>query len=853
GLTSEQARSVLRIEGPNTLPEPERRSGLRIAVEVLREPMLALLVISGIIYLVLGELGDALILVVFALFSVVVTVVQEIRTERVLQSLRDLTSPVALVIRDGVAMRIPGREVVRGDAIVLREGDRVPADALVLQGAELEADESLLTGESVPVRKRTASPAGEASVDPGGDDTPWVYSGTLIVRGSGLGEVVATGSASQIGRIGRSLADVHAAPPRLQSETRRLTLAFGLLGGGVSVLATLLYGWLRGNWLTAVLAGIALGMSMLPEEFPVVLTVFLAMGAWRISRARVLTRRASAIEALGSATVLCTDKTGTLTENRMVIAEMRLPSGDTWTSSAGGGPGAPWRPLLQTGVLASARDPFDPMERAIHALAGALQGAVDADWKIVRTYGLSAELLAVVQAWQVPGRSEAAIAAKGAPEAIAVLCGLEGEALDRLHAMVDDMAERGLRVLGFASAGHALPDWPSTPRGFRFSFLGLVGFSDPLRAGVPDAVAQCRAAGIRVVMITGDHPRTARAIAAAAGLDHRNVLTGRDLDAMDDTAMAGAIASTSVFARIRPEQKLRIVDALKRSGEVVAMTGDGVNDAPSLKAADIGVAMGSRGTDVAREASAIVLLDDDFTSIVSAIRLGRRIYDNLRKAMGFILAVHVPIAGLGLLPLLTGLPILFWPVHIAFLEMIIDPVCSLVFEAEREEADIMRRPPRRPDEPLLPWRVILVGAVQGLVVLLVTATIFLVALAGGAAETQARALTVLALVGSILALIVVNRTFATSLIAALVKPNRALLVVVALVAVVLAIAFALPPATRLFGFARIGGGGFALAGAAVLATLGLGELSKLVSMRLIGSRPVEERGAAPGGSGPPAI
>jgi Ca2+-transporting ATPase len=823
GLTAAEVAERLSQYGPNVLPEPEGRSGLRIALEVVKEPMLALLIVSGLIYLILGELSDAIILVVFALFSVVVTIVQEVRTERVLQSLRDLTSPQALVVRDGSTQRIPSAQVVPGDIIVLREGDRVPADAKIAEATDLQLDESLLTGESVPVSKGAIEPQSS-------DDTSKVFSGTLVVRGTGLGEVVATGADSQIGHIGQSLNLVHTDPPRLQRETRRLTITFGVLGAAVSGLAILLYGLLRDSWLNAVLAGIALGMSMLPEEFPVVLAVFMAMGAWRISHARVLTRRASAIETLGSATVLCTDKTGTLTQNKMVIAELRPMSGEPWTAAASILTGE-CRALVRTGVLASAKDPFDPMERAFHALALTTGEAVRNDWTIARTYGLSSTLLAVTQAWRTSGTATASIATKGAPEAIADLCHLTGPALEQLRLAADDMARRGLRVLAVATAAHEGAEWPESPRGFAFTLLGLVGLADPLRASAPAAVAECQKAGIRVVMITGDHPETARAIGQSAGLSSDLVYTGAQLDGMDEAQFASAVRTCDVFARIRPDQKLRIVEALKQSGEVVAMTGDGVNDAPSLKAADIGIAMGGRGTDVAREASSVVLLDDDFGSIVAAIRLGRRIYDNLRKAMGFVLAVHVPIAGLALLPLLTGLPVLFWPVHIAFLEMIIDPVCSLVFEAEGEEGDVMSRSPRPPAEPLLSLRALLSSAARGAAVLVVVGSVYVVSALAGVGEDTLRAMTFVALVGAILGLIGTARTFSASPIAELGRPNAALLAVALLVMIALGVALLVPPLTALFGFSPLPPAAALVACGAIIACLAVLQLLKTASSR----------------------
>ena len=808
GLSEADARARLKAEGYNELPRPDRRTPLHIILEVLREPMMALLIGGGVIYLMLGDLKEALILLAFATLSIVITVVQETRTERVLEALRDLTSPRALVIRDGERKRIAGREVVRGDVIVLAEGDRVPADAVLIQSHDLQTDESLLTGESIPVRKVTDSNADSSIARrPGGDDLPWVFSGSLVVRGRGMGEVIATGALSEIGKIGQSLSTLETEQPRLQEQTRRLVAVFAVVGGAVSILAVLLYGTMRGGWLDAVLAGIALGMSMLPEELPVVLTVFMAMGAWRISRARVLTRRAAAIEALGSATVLCTDKTGTLTENRMSIVELRLKNGEIFRPRDASGTKMPkdFHGLVEFGLLASERDPFDPMERAFHDLAREQLGETERlsgpQWKLVHTYGLRPGLLAMSQVWQsTDARQEFVIAAKGAPEAIADLCHLNAPDVAALTRSMDAMAAEGLRVLGVARASFAGQTWPDSQHDFSFKFLGLVGLADPLRTSVPDAVSECRSAGIKVIMITGDHPATAKAIAREAGLDTEDRATGKELEQLSDAELALRVRTATVFARIMPEQKLRIVNALKANREIVAMTGDGVNDAPSLKAAHIGIAMGGRGTDVAREASSIVLLDDDFGSIVKSVRLGRRIYDNLRKAMGFIFAVHVPIAGLALLPLLFGLPILFGPVHIAFLEMVIDPVCSLVFEAETEEDDVMRRPPRGADEPLFSGPLIGWGLLQGAFAFVLVAVIFVVAFTRGMPEEEVRALAFFSLVLTIVSLIFVNRSFSASLVTALRRPNPALALVLLAVTTMLSVTLLWPFARALFRF-----------------------------------------------------
>ncbi len=836
GLSDAEALARLRAEGYNELPRAGRRTPLRIVGEVMREPMLALLVAAGGVYLALGDHREALILLAFATVSVAITVVQETRTERVLQALRDLTSPRALVIRDGHRRRIAGREVVRGDLVVLSEGDRVPADAVLRDGHDVQVDESLLTGESVPVRKLPHPPAGpEAPARPGGDDLPHVFSGSLIVRGTGIAEVIATGARSEIGKIGQSLGTLAAEPPRLQAQTRRIVRVFGLIGGAISVLAVVLYGTLRGGWLDASLAGIALGMSMLPEEFPVVLTVFMAMGAWRISRERVLTRRATAIETLGSATVLCTDKTGTLTENRMSIAELRLADGAALRVAESGGrlPEA-FRELVRHGALASAQTPFDPMEKALLELDARRAPRREPEHGgLARVYGLRPDLLAVTQAWRSSDGRGFVVAAKGAPEAIGELCRLPRDELERMRTAAEDMAARGLRVLGVARARFAGDRLPETPRGYELELLGLVGLADPLRAGVRSAIDECRGAGIRVVMITGDYPATAAAIAREAGLDTAKILTGDDLLHHTDVELAREVAAVTVFARIMPEQKLRIVNALKARGDIVAMTGDGVNDAPSLKAAHIGVAMGGRGTDVAREASSIVLLDDDFGSIVKAVRLGRRIYDNLRKAMSFIVAVHIPIAGLALLPLMSGLPIVLGPIHIAFLELVIDPVCTLVFEAEEEEGDLMRRPPRPTDDPLLSGRLILWGVLQGLLAVTLVATIYVIANVRGMPEDEARALAFFSLVTAIVALIFANRSFSASIPTALRRPNHALKLVLAMVIAALALTLLWPFATTLFRFGPLHADDLSLTvGAGVVLLIALELLKPLLRERV---------------------
>ncbi|MDQ5858164.1 MAG: cation-translocating P-type ATPase, partial [Acidobacteriota bacterium] len=780
GLSEDEASARLRQEGYNEIASASGRGIFAIAGETVREPMILLLLAAGTVYLFLGDLSEAIVLLFSVLVVIGISLYQNRRTERALAALRDLASPRALVVRGGRRLRIAGREVVRGDILMLSEGDRVPADATLLEVANLTADESLLTGESVPVRK-AASNATAAPARPGGDDQPFVYSGTLVVSGCAIARAEATGARTELGKIGRSLQTIVAEKTRLQKETDRIVRRVAVVAISLCVTVVILYGLIRESWLDGFLAGLALAMAVLPEEFPVVLTIFLALGAWRISRRRVLTRRLPAIESLGAATVLCVDKTGTLTENRMSVR--KLDAGESVHEVSGKeGESLPeqFHQLLKIGVLASRQDAFDPMERAIQGLGQRMlpvPGRLRDGWEFVREYPLSTQVLAMSRVFRAPDRETCVVAAKGAPEAIAALCRIDGSESSRFTERVRVLAEEGLRVLGVARAKCEPSKLPADQRDFGFEFVGLIALADPVRPAVPEAIRECHAAGIRVVMITGDYPVTAANIAGQVGLGGSggvSVMTGPDVEKLDDEDLRRRVGSANVFARMVPDQKLRLVRALKANGEVVAMTGDGVNDAPALKAADMGIAMGERGTDVAREAADLVLLDDDFSSIVEAVKMGRRIFDNLRKAVAYILAIHVPIAGMSLLPMLFGWPLALFPVHIVFLELIIDPACSLVFEAEKEEADVMRRPPRNPEEPLFSRRAVGIALLQGAGVLAIVFAVFAIAFARGQGAEDARALAFTTLIVANLALILTNRSWSRTIIQSLRTKNSAL-------------------------------------------------------------------------------
>jgi Ca2+-transporting ATPase len=694
-----------------------------------------------------------------------------------------------------------------GDIVVLQEGDRVPADAIVMKNNNLLADESLLTGESVPVRKRQWM-EGDGTFIPGGDDLPVVYSGSMIVQGNGLVKVTATALNTEIGKIGKALESVKEEPTQLKREMGILVKRLAIIGVLLCVLVVTVYTITRGDLLKGFLAGITLAMAMLPEEFPVVLTIFLAMGAWRLSKKSVLTRKPAAIETLGSATVLCTDKTGTLTQNKMTVT--RLFNGTAFSNVISGGTfEEAFHEIIEYGILSSQVNPFDPMEKAIINIGDQFlknSEHIHADWLMEKEYPLSKDLLAMSRVFSNTGTKEKVIAVKGAPEAIFDLCHLNKSIISDYDKAVSEMASEGLRVLGVARAKLISGELPSIQHDFDFEFIGLIGLSDPIRKNVPDAISECFKAGIRVIMITGDYPITATNIGKEIGIRNPELcITGPELKDMTEDELCLRIKDVNIFARVIPEQKLKIVNALKKNNEIVAMTGDGINDAPALKASNIGIAMGEKGTDVAREASSLVLMDDNFGSIVGAVRMGRKIFDNLQKALSYIFAIHVPIAGLSLIPVLfSGLPLILWPVHIVFLELIIDPACSMIFEAEKEEKNVMSRPPKNINEPFFGARKILFSCMQGIGILIVCLLVYFFSLEMGYSEKSVRTLTFVTLIVSNIAVILSNRSWTTGFFKILLTPNKTVKWIVGGAGFFLILTLTIPFLSNLFQFEKIG-------------------------------------------------
>ncbi|GIK70018.1 MAG: ATPase [Bacteroidota bacterium] len=787
GITGKKAAEQLKLHGYNELPSAKPKNVWQIVKEVVKEPMFILLLCCGSVYFLLGNYSEGIILLCWVFVIILITFYQYRKTEKSLEALRQLASPRALVIRDGVETRISGREVVPDDIIILHEGDRVPADALVLESNNLTIDESLLTGESIPVIKNE-------------DSQNRIFSGTLVVQGKGIAKVISTGTKTQFGKIGTSLQGIEQESTRLQREMKKLIRNLFIGGAIVSSGVIAAFYFTRGNILNALINGLAAAMALLPEEFPVVLTIFLALGAWRLSKNNVLTRKPSAIETLGSATVLCSDKTGTITQNKMEISAL-FPNDKIYYKTDFTSSEEKIKGLLTVLNYASQNNSIDPMEKAISVEYEKIKESKN-QLKLIKEYPLSKELLAMTRVLKSEVDELAEAYCKGAPEAIYQLCRLSEAEIAGYTNIVQALAVKGYRVLAAAKSSSAMVNLPEKQNDFIFSFTGLVAFEDPIRAEVPQAIKDCYEAGVNVIMITGDYPATAQSIANQIGLKHNeNVLTGLELKSLSEDKLKERIKHTTIFARIVPEQKLQIIKALKANGEIVAMTGDGVNDAPALKAADIGVAMGLKGTDVAREASSLVLLDDNFASIVHAIRSGRRVFDNLQKAMSYIIAIHIPIIGLVLLPaFFSWLPILLMPLHIVFLELIIDPVCAIAFESEQEEKKIMKRPPRNPNDSFFGWSKITFSLFKGLLLFGMVTAIYFISINEGHSDGEIRAITFSALIIGNVFLILSSLSETRNFLSVILEKNMAVIIISLVAFVILILTIAIPFLQTIFAF-----------------------------------------------------
>ncbi|RYU78566.1 cation-translocating P-type ATPase [Hymenobacter persicinus] len=802
GLTEEGVVAARASYGRNVVAAPAGAGLAGTLREVVTEPMFLLLVTACAVYIALGEGAEAITLGVAMLAVAGISVYQQLRSDRALSALRELTQPRARVRRGGVVVTVPVEDLVVGDAVLVEEGSRLPADGLVTEPSDFAVDEAILTGEAVPVAKAQGDP---------------VFAGTSTAAGRAWLTVTAVGAGTRLGLIGQSMEAIVPEKTPLQRQVSRFVLRMAWVGAGAFALVWAVNYAHSGNWVTALLFGLTLAMSILPEEIPVAFSSFMALGAARLSRLGVLTKQPQTVESLGSATVICADKTGTLTQEGMQVRQ--LYDGTAARLLPVPGP----LPATATAVLACARwasetEPFDAMEKAIvEAYAAADPAAAAAPCPMVHEYPLAGTPPMMTHLRRVG--AETVVAGKGAVEHILAVCRLALARAEEIRQVTRKLSGQGYRVLGVARAHSDGTAFPEGQDDFAWEFLGLVALENPPKANAAAVLQAFLTAQMRVKMITGDFPETAQAIARQVGLPGADtLLTGQQVMALPAAALRQQVTGTAVFARMFPEAKLRVVEALKANGEVVAMTGDGVNDGPALKAAHIGVAMGRRGTEVARQAASLVLVDDDLAGMVTAIAQGRRIYQNFKKAVFYVVSIHSPIVLTVAVPLLANWPLanLFSPVHIIFLELVMGPTCSVAFENEPAEDGQMRQPPRPLTTTFLGRAELGRSIVQGLGIAAGVLGVYYVSMRQGLPAPVVRTLTFATLVLSNLVLTLVNRSFTQSVFRTMGTPNRILWLMLGLTLTLLLATLLLPGAQRLFGFGPVSPASLAWCGLAAL-------------------------------------
>ncbi len=786
GLTDAQVLAARAEHGRNRVATKGENAFLASVKGAVTEPMFLLLLATSLIYFLLGEHTEGFFMVGAIVLVSTISVYQDSRSRRALKALRQYNEALATVIRNNVVVKVPVDEVVVGDHAVAEEGSLLAADGVIVQSNDFSVNESILTGEAFAVA-RSADDA----------ETAAVSKGTHVVSGLAVYRVTAVGADTRLGRISTSLAEIEVPPTPLQQQITRFVRNMAIIGVLV-FLAVWLVAFVRsGSLLDSLLTGLTLAMSILPEEIPVAFATFLALGAWRLAKQGIIVKAASTVETLGSAAVICTDKTGTITENRMSLAQLYVQADGTTT-----GPGA-WndaeaRRVIEVAMWASEPVPFDPMETALHE---AYKTYVDVDrraeFSMVHEYPLGGRPPMMTHIF-ANGIGERVIACKGAPERVLRQSSLSEAQRAAVLAQVETLASQGLRVLGVAEAGHSGENYPADQEAFTLHFLGLVAFHDPPKANIAEVFQQFYTAGIAVKIITGDNALTTAAIARQTnfrGAEH--TMDGSELMKLDDAALRQEVDRTNIFTRMFPEAKLRIIQALQAQGQVVAMTGDGVNDGPALKAAHIGIAMGKRGSEIAKEAASLILVNDDLASMVDAVAMGRKIYGNLKKAIQYIISIHIPIILTVALPLFLGwvYPNIFTPLHVIFLELIMGPTCSIVYENEPLEKDGMRRPPRPLGLTFLTWKELSISIWQGLVITLGTLGAYRFAVQQGHGEELVRTMVFCTLIAANIGLTLVNRSFTASMFTTFFNHNN-LLRVILLVTIVLVAALLYVPLLR---------------------------------------------------------
>jgi Ca2+-transporting ATPase len=766
GLTAEQVTASRQEYGSNTLEMQEERVFLNVLKEVVLEPMFIILLAACIIYFAVGQYQEGIIMLVSIFIVAGISLFQEYRSKNAVLALKKLSASHANVMRDGKAIQIATEEIVVNDLLLLEEGEVIAADGLIVAANDLSLNESILTGESFAVSKTA-------------DNNTSVYKGTLVTSGSATVKVTAVGLKTMFGKIGLSLKEITVVKTPLQNQIRSFVRNMVWVGAIAFLLVVGFNYYESGNLVDSFLQGLTLAMSILPEEIPVAFSTFQALGAFRLLRNNIIVKQPQYVETLGSATVICVDKTGTLTQNKMSVEYVY----DAATKSSVQVKDNTALPsmLIEYAMWSSETNPFDPMEKAIHELYEKM-AATDKrkQFNQVHEYPIGGLPPMMTHIFK-NDNDETIIAAKGGPEAILRQSNLSVEVLKHIEEQSLAYARLGYRVLGVGKGIWQQKKWPVSQEEFVFEFLGLIAFQDPPKENIIQTIQTFRDAGIPVKMITGDYAETALAIAGQIQLDHNSeVLTGQEVLHLSKEALQQKVKQVNIFARMFPEAKLKVIDALKENGEVVAMTGDGVNDGPALKASHIGIAMGQRGSEVAKSAASLIITDDDLAHMTDAVALGRKIYDNLKKAIQYIVSIHIPIILIVTLPLLFLWKVtdIFSPVHVIFLELIMGPTCSIIYENEPMEPGTMQRPPRKMGSTFLSLKQLSLSIIQGLMITTGCLGIGFYYMKQGNNATDIRTVIFVTLLFSNIFLTLVNRSFRYSVFKTLTYKNNLVLLII---------------------------------------------------------------------------
>ena len=790
GLTDEQVVTSRKTHGANSFTYKEKNGFLEALKSILKEPMILILLVASSIYFITGNFGDGIFMVAAIILVGSISLYQDSRSRKALEKLKNLTEPNCKVIRNGVTVEIPSEELVIGDSLIVEEGTMIPADATIVHSNDFSVDEATLTGESLSVFKETSS------------TNNTIFTGTIVASGLAIATVTAIGNHTQLGKIGNSLDNIEDEKTPLELQIANFVKQMAIWGGITFLLVWGINYFNSHNILDSLLKALTLAMSILPEEIPVAFTTFMALGAWRLMKLGVVVKQMKTVETLGSATVICTDKTGTLTQNKMSLARLFSIKTGKITSTEAILKNEE-KELITVAMWASEPIPFDPMEISLHN-AYAKQTDVDErpKYHMIHEYPLGGKPPMMTHLFENES-GQRIIAAKGAPEALIQISNLTAEEKKSVYATIDELGEQGFRLLGVGQAVFEGTDFPKFQQDFSFEFKGLVAFYDPPKKNISQVLKDFDTAGINVKLVTGDNSATAVAIAKEIDfIGYDKCMSGDELMQLTDAELQKKVMDTQVFSRMFPEAKLRIINALKANNEVVAMTGDGVNDGPALKAAHIGIAMGNKGTEIAKQAASLILVDDDLSKMVDAIAMGRKIYTNLKKAIQYIISIHIPIILTVFIPLALRwiYPSIFSPSHVILLELIMGPTCSIIYENEPMEKNTMIKKPRPFTTTFFKFNELTTSIIQGLVITLASLSVYQYAVGQGFGEAITRTMVFMVLVVANIFLTLVNRSFYFSLFTTLKYKNNLVGLIIGITIALAALLLFVPPLTDFFEF-----------------------------------------------------